>query len=94
MSAEGKSPTETRLRMAIQGGGCSGFQYHLTFEEEEKESDIVEEFGEIKTIIDSMTYMYTEGIVIDYIDGLEASGFKIINPAATGHCGCGKSFST
>ncbi len=81
------------LRVAIQGGGCSGFQYGLTFENIEKPNDQVLEFDGLKVYVDAMSGMYLEGARIDYIDSLEGSGFKIDNPNATGTCGCGHSFS-
>jgi iron-sulfur cluster insertion protein len=80
------------LRVAIQGGGCSGFQYGLTFENEEKPNDQVLEMNGLKVYVDAMSGMYLEGVQIDYIETLEGSGFKIENPNATGTCGCGHSF--
>lgn len=80
------------LRVAVQGGGCSGFQYGLTFENAEGPNDHVVDFGGLKVYVDSMSGMYLEGARIDYIDSLEGSGFKIDNPNATGTCGCGHSF--
>ena len=81
------------LRVAIQGGGCSGFQYGLTFDNQERPNDNVLEFGGLRVYVDAMSGMYLEGVKIDYIDSLEGSGFKIDNPKATGSCGCGHSFS-
>jgi iron-sulfur cluster assembly accessory protein len=80
------------LRVAIQGGGCSGFQYGLTFENEEHPNDHVLDVGGLKVYVDAMSGMYLEGVKIDYIEGLESSGFKIDNPKSTGTCGCGHSF--
>src|SRR5512137_286497 len=80
------------LRVAIQGGGCSGFQYGLTFENEERPNDNVLEFDGLKVYVDAMSGMYLEGVKIDYIESLEGSGFKIENPNASGTCGCGQSF--
>lgn len=81
------------LRVAVQGGGCSGFQYGLTWEKEQSENDQVMEFGGLNVFIDAMSLMYLERVTIDYVDGLQGSGFKIENPEATGTCGCGSSFS-
>lgn len=81
------------LRVAVQGGGCSGFQYGLTFENEQKSSDQVLEFNGLKVFVDSMSHLYLEGVKIDYVDSLAGSGFKIDNPKSTGSCGCGSSFS-
>jgi iron-sulfur cluster assembly accessory protein len=80
------------LRVAIQGGGCSGFQYGLTFESAEKPNDQILEFGGLKVYVDAMSGMYLEGVKIDYVDSLDGSGFKIDNPNSTGTCGCGHSF--
>ncbi len=81
------------LRVAVQGGGCSGFQYGLTWEKEQKENDQVLTFEGLNVFIDAMSVHYLQGVSIDYVDGLQGSGFKIENPAATGSCGCGHSFS-
>jgi iron-sulfur cluster assembly accessory protein len=81
------------LRVAVQGGGCSGFQYGLTWEKEQKENDQMLEFQGLNVFVDAMSVHYLEGVHIDYIDGLQESGFKIDNPSATGSCGCGSSFS-
>ena len=81
------------LRVAVQGGGCSGFQYGLTYEKEQKENDQVLEFGGLRVYVDAMSLLHLEGVTIDYVDGLNGSGFKINNPKATGTCGCGASFS-
>jgi iron-sulfur cluster assembly accessory protein len=80
------------LRVAVRGGGCSGFQYGLTFDNEERANDNVLEIGGLKVYVDAMSGMYLEGVKIDYIETLEGSGFKIENPNATGSCGCGQSF--
>ncbi len=81
------------LRVAVQGGGCSGFQYGLTWEKEQKENDEKLEFDGLDVYVDAMSIHYLQGVSIDYIDGLQESGFKIENPSATGTCGCGHSFS-
>ena len=80
------------LRVAIQGGGCSGFQYGLTFENAEKPNDNVLEFDGLRVYVDAMSGMYLDGVKIDYIESLEGSGFKIDNPNSSGTCGCGHSF--
>lgn len=81
------------LRIAVQGGGCSGFQYGLTFDNTERESDNVLEFGGVKVYVDPMSNMYLDGVSVDYVESLNGSGFKIDNPNAAGTCGCGSSFS-
>jgi len=81
------------LRVAVQGGGCSGFQYGLTYEKDQKDNDQILEFNGLKVYVDAMSLMYLEQVRIDYVDSLAGSGFKIENPQATGSCGCGSSFS-
>lgn len=82
------------LRVAVRGGGCSGFQYGLTWEKDAQDNDSVLEFDGLKVFVDPMSNMYLDDVHIDYVDGLDGSGFKIENPNATGTCGCGSSFST
>lgn len=81
------------LRVAVQGGGCSGFQYGLSYEKEQQENDHVLEFGDLRVFVDAMSNLYLEDVQLDYLDGLIDSGFKFQNPKATGQCGCGSSFS-
>lgn len=81
------------LRVAVQGGGCSGFQYGLTFENAERANDNVLDMNGLRVFVDAMSGMYLDGVQIDYIETLEGSGFKIENPNATGSCGCGHSFT-
>ena len=81
------------LRVAVQGGGCSGFQYGLTWENEHTPNDSILEFGDLKVFVDALSAMYLEEVRIDYVDSLSGSGFKIDNPKSTGTCGCGSSFS-
>jgi iron-sulfur cluster insertion protein len=83
-----------KLRTFVQGGGCSGFQYGFTFDEQVNEDDFVLEKQGIKILIDAMSMQYLEGAVIDYKESLEGSQFSIQNPNAQSTCGCGSSFST
>jgi len=82
------------LRVFISGGGCSGFQYGFTFDENLGEGDTVVEKGGVKLLIDPMSFQYLMGAEIDYTEGLEGAQFVIRNPNATTTCGCGSSFST
>jgi iron-sulfur cluster assembly accessory protein len=91
MAADGKDGYG--LRVAVQGGGCSGFQYGLTFDKGERPNDQVLEFGGLKVFVDAMSNMYLDDVSIDYVESLNGSGFKIENPRAAGTCGCGQSFS-
>jgi iron-sulfur cluster assembly accessory protein len=81
------------LRISVQGGGCSGFQYGLNLEAKVGDTDTVIEFGEVKVFIDQSSAPLLEGVRVDFLDGLEGSGFKFENPNATNSCGCGNSFS-
>lgn len=91
MSAEGKEGYG--LRVAVKGGGCSGFEYGLTFEESAGEKDKVLEVSGLQVFLDDMSQLYLNGTNIDYVDSLAGSGFKIDNPQSSGSCGCGNSFS-
>ena len=84
---------ELKLRVFVQGGGCSGFQYGFTFDEESNEDDTVMQKNGVTLLIDAMSYQYLVGAEIDYKDGLEGAQFVIKNPNATTTCGCGSSFS-
>ena len=81
------------LRISVQGGGCSGFQYGLNLEENTETSDTVIEFGPVKVFVDEASAPLLQGVSVDFVDGLEGSGFKFENPNATKSCGCGNSFS-
>jgi len=80
------------LRVKVMGGGCSGFQYDLYFDEH-AEGDYVFESSGVKVVSDQMSFMYLMGTQIDYVEGLQGAGFKFNNPNTTGSCGCGSSFS-
>jgi iron-sulfur cluster insertion protein len=82
-----------KLRVFVTGGGCSGFQYGFTFDEDVNEDDTIMEKNAVKLLIDAMSYQYLVGAEIDYTDGLEGAQFVIKNPNATSTCGCGNSFS-
>ncbi len=81
------------LRFAVQGCGCSGFRYGLSYEKEQTENDHVLEFNGLRVFVDAMSNLHLDGIRVDYVDSLSSSGFKIDIPKATGTCGCGASFS-
>lgn len=82
-----------KLRVFVTGGGCSGFQYGFTFDEEVNEDDTACEKNGVTLLIDPMSYQYLVGAEIDYSEGLEGSQFVIRNPNAASTCGCGSSFS-
>jgi len=84
---------ELKLRVFVTGGGCSGFQYGFTFDEEVAEDDTALEKNGVTLLVDAMSYQYLVGAEIDYTEGLEGAQFVIRNPNATTTCGCGSSFS-
>jgi iron-sulfur cluster insertion protein len=90
--AEENNPN-LKLRTFVQGGGCSGFQYGFTLDEEQNEDDFVIEKGTVKILIDSMSMQYMTGATIDYKEDLTGNQFVISNPNAQTTCGCGSSFS-
>lgn len=90
---EEEGNADLKLRVFVQGGGCSGFQYGFTFDEVTNEDDTTMVKNGVQLLIDSMSYQYLVGAEIDYKDDLEGAQFVIKNPGATSTCGCGSSFS-
>src|ERR1700724_1130791 len=88
-----QTPVPVALRVAVVGGGCSGFQYHMAFENQTTDADQIFKFDGLKVAVDQMSSMYLEGIEIDYIESIEGAGFKFNNPNVKSTCGCGSSFS-
>lgn len=88
-----ESNDQLKLRVFISGGGCSGFQYGFTFDENVQDGDTHVEKGGVTLLIDPMSFQYLVGAEIDYTEGLEGAQFVIRNPNATTTCGCGSSFS-
>ena len=84
---------ELKLRVYITGGGCSGFQYGFSFDEEQADDDTLVSKDGITVLVDSMSYQYLAGAEVDYTEGLEGSRFVVNNPNAVTTCGCGASFS-
>jgi len=80
------------LRVAIQGGGCSGFEYALGFDRGPEAGDLEVEFHDVKVVVDPFSAPYLKGSSIDFLETLEESGFKIDNPNVSSSCGCGHSF--
>jgi iron-sulfur cluster assembly protein len=84
--------TETAgLRVGVRGGGCSGFQYALAFDEQRPDDSVFEDKG-IRLLVDRPSLAYVSGSVIDFVDGLQGAGFKVDNPNVVAACGCGSSF--
>jgi iron-sulfur cluster insertion protein len=84
---------DLKLRMFVQGGGCSGFSYGFTLDEMKNEDDFEFEVGPTSVLVDALSAQYVEGAEIDYIENLMGAEFKIKNPNAVSTCGCGSSFS-
>lgn len=84
---------ELKLRVFVQGGGCSGFQYGFTFDEEQQDDDSVVDKDGVRLLIDPMSFQYLIGAKIDFRDDLEGARFIINNPNASTTCGCGSSFA-
>ena len=91
LAEEGK--TESGLRVFVQGGGCSGFQYGLMIEESGGGADQVFESNGIRLFVDPVSVSYLKGAEVDFVDTVTGGGFTIKNPNATSTCGCGQSFS-
>jgi len=88
-----KRPQTAGLRVSVVGGGCSGFQYSLGFDDAPGSEDLVLECGGVRVFVDSLSAGYLRGTVVDWVDGLHGAGFKFVNPNAERTCGCGSSFS-
>ena len=91
---EEENNNELKLRVFVSGGGCSGFQYGFTFDENVQDGDTKIEKNGVMLLVDPMSFQYLSGAEIDYKEDLEGSQFVIKNPNATTTCGCGSSFST
>ena len=91
LDTEGKTLTHA-LRMKVVGGGCSGLQYQLAFDDQIKETDTDVETNGVRVRVDEKSALYLVGTELDYVDSLMESGFKINNPNASNTCGCGQSF--
>ena len=91
LDSEGKLATHA-LRMKVVGGGCSGLQYQLAFDDQLRENDSEVEASGVRVVVDEKSALYLVGTTLDYVDTLMESGFKIQNPNAKSTCGCGSSF--
>src|SRR5271156_5650972 len=88
-----QDPLPAGLRIGVVGGGSSGFQYSMSFENQPGMMDKIYNFGALKVFVDATSLMYLNGCVVDYVETLEAAGFKFENPNTKSTCGCGSSFS-
>ena len=87
---EAVAPT-AGLRVGVRGGGCSGFQYALAFDEQRENDSVFADKG-IRLLVDKASLPYVDGSVVDFVDGLQGAGFKVDNPNVVAACGCGMSF--
>ncbi len=91
LDGQGANVAEAGLRVGVKGGGCSGFQYNLAFDEQ-RDGDEVFEFAGLKVYVDQPSLPYVRGSVIDYVESLQGAGFQVNNPNVVAACGCGSSF--
>lgn len=94
MIEDNKDPSKDYLRVFVQGGGCSGFQYGLMLEENKTEADKVFESSGMKIVVDPISIRYLENAEVDFVENETGGGFSIKNPNAKSTCGCGQSFNT
>ena len=88
-----QEPKPAGLRIAVVGGGCSGFSYSMAFENSAGMLDKTYNFDDLKVFVDQASLLYLEGVEVDYVETMEGSGFKFNNPNVKSTCGCGSSFS-
>ncbi len=93
LAKEGISPEVGGLRVGVQGGGCSGLSYSVRFDSQAAEHDHVFQFGEVRIFVDPKSFIYLQGMTLDYQETLMQQGFVFLNPNASKSCGCGSSFS-
>jgi iron-sulfur cluster assembly protein len=93
MDKEGVSPLQGGLRVGVQGGGCSGLSYNIRFDSQPRERDRIFQFGDVRVFVDPKSFIYLNGMTLDYQETLMQQGFVFVNPNAQKSCGCGTSFS-
>jgi len=93
MAKEGVSAEEGGLRLGVMGGGCSGLSYSIKFDTQPRERDRIFEFDGVRVFVDPKSFLYLNGMTLDYEETLMRQGFNFINPNSTRSCGCGSSFS-
>jgi iron-sulfur cluster assembly protein len=91
LAAQTEPAATAGLRVGVRGGGCSGFQYMLAFDEQRDGDTVVESHG-IRLLVDSDSAPYVRGATVDFVEGLQGAGFKVDNPNVVAACGCGSSF--
>jgi iron-sulfur cluster assembly protein len=93
MAKEGISAEQGGLRLGVQGGGCSGLSYNVRFDTQPRERDRIFQFSDIRVFVDPKSFIYLNGMTLDYQETLMQQGFVFVNPQASKSCGCGTSFS-
>jgi iron-sulfur cluster assembly protein len=93
LAKENIPATEGGLRLGVQGGGCSGLSYNISFDTQPRERDRIFQYGDVRVFVDPKSFIYLQGMVVDYEETLMRQGFVFNNPNATKSCGCGSSFS-
>jgi iron-sulfur cluster assembly protein len=91
LASQGEQSGVAGLRVGVRGGGCSGFQYALAFDQLRDGDEVFEDHG-IRLLVDRQSLPYVSGSTIDFVDGLQGAGFKVDNPNVIAACGCGSSF--
>jgi iron-sulfur cluster assembly protein len=91
LTAQGADISSAGLRVGVRGGGCSGFQYNLAFDEQRPGDEVFEDHG-LKILVDGPSLPYVRGSIIDWVDSLQGAGFQVNNPNVVAACGCGSSF--
>jgi iron-sulfur cluster assembly protein len=91
LAAQSEPATTAGLRVGVRGGGCSGFQYMLAFDEQRDGDTVIESHG-IHLLVDGASAPYVRGATVDFVEGLQGAGFKVENPNVVAACGCGSSF--
>jgi iron-sulfur cluster assembly protein len=94
MAKENVSPEQGGLRVGIQGGGCSGLSYNIRFDTQPRERDRIYTFEDVRVFVDPKSFIYLNGMIVDYEETLMRQGFNFINPNSSKSCGCGSSFSS
>jgi len=91
LAAQAADTSSAGLRVGVRGGGCSGFQYQLAFDEQ-RDDDVIFESSGLKILVDTQSLPYVDGSMIDYVESLQGAGFQVNNPNVVAACGCGSSF--
>ena len=91
LAAQGSDADTAGLRVGVRGGGCSGFQYQLAFDEQ-RDGDVVFTDHGLKLLVDAQSLAYVDGSTIEYVESLQGAGFQVVNPNVVAACGCGSSF--